>query len=467
MRRIKLACALVSVLAAAPAAHAQTAEAQAGSPAPANPFAGSVPQGTATPDVISLTAKDAVSRALQYNLGLLLQEEAVKDAHGARWRALADLLPNVSGSAGATRQVINLEAYGFPGEPNIIGPFNVFDARVYLSQPVLDVSAINNARAASANERAEALGIRTARDLVTLVAVNLYLQTVADASRIEAAHAQEQTARALFTQASDMKQSGVVAGIDVLRAQVQVQNQRQRAIRAENAFERSKLQLARAIGLSSGQRFTLTDKMPYAPIPDVTLESSLQTAFASRPDYLAAQERLAAAEASSRAAVGERLPTLHLDADYGAVGQTPSTAHSTYRMAATVHVPIFEGGRATARRIEASAELKRRQAELADFKGRVDYDVRSALLDLNASAQQLEAAQTTVTLAGQELDQARDRFAAGVAGNIEVTQAQEAVATASESYISALYTNNLAKATLAQAIGTAEQSVSAFLGGSK
>jgi outer membrane protein TolC len=199
----------------------------------------------------------------------------------------------------------------------------------------------------------------------------------------------------------------------------------------------------------------------------VTLESSLQTAFASRPDYLAAQERLAAAEASSRAAVGERLPTLHLDADYGAVGQTPSTAHSTYRMAATVHVPIFEGGRATARRIEASAELKRRQAELADFKGRVDYDVRSALLDLNASAQQLEAAQTTVTLAGQELDQARDRFAAGVAGNIEVTQAQEAVATASESYISALYTNNLAKATLAQAIGTAEQSVSAFLGGSK
>lgn len=464
---MKLACALLAVLAGASSAHAQTAESQGGRLAPPSPFMGSVPQGTATADAVPLSLKDAVTRALQYNLGLLLQEESVKAAHGARWRALADLLPSVSGTAGAIRQVINLEAYGFPGEPHIIGPFNVFDARVFLSQPVLDITAINSARAASANERAETYGVRTARDLVTLVAVNLYLQSVAAASRIEAAHAQEETARALFTQASDMKQAGVVAGIDVLRAQVQVQNQRQRAIRAENEFERSKLQLARAIGLPSAQPITLTDKIPYAPIPDVTLESALKTAFASRPDYLAAGERVKAAEASARAANGELLPTLHVDADYGAVGQTPSTAHATYRMAATVRVPIFEGGRATARRLEASAELKRRQAELDDFKGRLEYDVRSALLDLHASAQQLETAQTTVTLAGQELDQARDRFAAGVAGNIEVTQAQETVASASENYISALYANNLAKATLAQAVGTAEQSVSAFLGGSK
>ena len=156
-----------------------------------------------------------------------------------------------------------------------------------------------------------------------------------------------------------------------------------------------------------------------------------------------------------------------MDADWGAIGQTPSTAHETYRMAATLRVPVFEGGRATARRIQASAELKRTQAELEDFRGRVEYDVRSALLDLTASSQQLQAAQTTVTLAGQELEQARDRFAAGVAGNLEVTQAQEAVAIASESYISALYANDLAKATLAQAVGTAEASVNAFLGGSQ
>ncbi len=467
MTRMTLACALVAALAAAPAALAQGLEGGGGQGRANSPFAGSVPEGSATAQPIGLSVKDAVDRALKHNLGLLLQEEAVTSAHGARWLALADLLPHVSASAGESRQVINLEAYGFPAKPSIVGPFNVFDARVYLSQPVVDLAAINHTRAAAATERAEQYGIRSARDLVALVAVNLYLQAVTTASRIEAVHAQEATATALFKQASDMKQAGVVAGIDVLRAQVQAQNIRQRALRAENELERSKLQLARAIGLPPGQSYTLTDKIPYAPLPDVTLEGALQTALASRPDYLAARERVAAAAAASQAATSELLPTLHLDADYGGIGQTPAAAHATFRVAATVRVPIFEGGRTTGRRLQAGAELRRRQAELEDVKGRVDYDVRSALLDLTASAQQLEAAKTSVSLAGQELVQARDRFGAGVAGNIEVTQAQEAEATASESYIEALYANNLAKAMLAQAIGTAEQSISAFLGGTK
>jgi outer membrane protein TolC len=432
-----------------------------------NPFMGSAPHGTATADTIQLSVKDAVQRALQYNLGLLLQEEAVKTAHGARWRALASLLPDVSAGTTASRQVINLDAYGFPGEPSIIGPFNVVDARVYVSQPILDLRAAHEARAASANERAERLGVRTARDLVTLVAVNLYLESVAATSRIEAAHAQQATAETLFKQASDMKGAGVVAGIDVLRAQVQLQNQRQRTIRAENDFEKSKLQLARAIGLPSGQSFTLTDQIPYAPLADVTLESALKTAFESRADYLAARERVTAANASRQAAAAEHIPTLHLDADYGAIGQTPSDAHATYRMAGTVRIPIFDGGRSTARRLESEAQLKRREAELEDFRGRVEYDVRAALLDLRAAGQQLEAAQANVTLAGQELEQARDRFAAGVAGNLEVSQAQQAVASASDSYIEALYAHNLAKASLARAVGTAEQSVMTFLGGTK
>ena len=460
----KCAVLVAAVLAGAAPVAAQGGESQPGA---GNPFLGSAPRGTATAGPIALSVKEAVERALRFNLGLLLQEEAVKDAHGARWRALANLLPEVSAAAGHVRQVINLDAYGFPGEPSIIGPFNVFDARVYVSQPILDLRAAHEARAASASERAEVLGVRTARDLVTLVAVNLYLESVAEASRIEAAHAQQDTAEALFKQAGDMKQAGVVAGIDVLRAQVQLQNQRQRTIRAENDFEKSKLQLARAIGLPAGQAFTLTDRIPYAPIADVTLESALKTAFESRADFLAARERLAAAEANRRAASSDHVPTLHLDADYGAIGQTPSDAHATFRVAATVRVPIFDAGRATAHRLETDAELKRRQAELEDVRGRIDYDVRAALLDLRAAGQQLEAAQANVSLAGQELEQARDRFGAGVASNIEVSQAQEAVATASESYIGALYAHNLAKASLARAVGTAEQSVMAFLGGSK
>ena len=454
-------------IAALTLAAALGAAAPAGAQAPRSPFMGSAGQGVPTAEPLALSVKEAVSLALKHNLGLLLQEQAVKAAHGARWRALADLLPDVSAKVGESRQVINLDAYGFPGEPSIIGPFNVFDARVGLSQPVLDVRALNDSRAASASERAEALGVRTARDLVSLVAVNLYLEAIAAASRIEAAHAQLETAEALFRQASDLKTAGVVAGIDVLRAQVQIQNQRQRSIRAENEFEKAKLQLARAIGLPAGQALVLTDTIPYAPLADLTLEAVLKTAFESRADYLAAREHLAAAELSRRAAGGESLPSLRVDADYGTIGSSPSGSHPTYRIAATVHVPIFDAGRATARRIEADADLKRRQAELDDIKGQVEYDVRTALLDVRAAGQQLEAAGTNRTLAAQELEQARDRFAAGVAGNIEVTQAQQSVAFATESYIEALYAHNLAKASLARAAGTAEQSITSYVGGLK
>jgi outer membrane protein TolC len=434
--------------------------------APTSPFMGSAPpQQTASPEPVPLSLKDAVARGLQYNLGLLLQEASVTQARGERWRALEQLLPNLSSSLNDRQTVINLAVFGFKADPSIIGPFNIFDARVALSQPLVDIQAINDYRASALNARAEAQGVKSARDLVVLVAVNLYLEAVTASSRIELAQAQRQTAEALFQQATDLKNSGIVAGVDVLRAQVQVQNQRQREIVATNDFAKAKLQLARAIGLPAGQSFTLTDKMPYAPLPDVNLEDALKRAYESRADFLAARDRLAAAEATRRAASAVRLPTLRLDADYGTIGQTYSDAHPTYTVGATVHVPLFEAGHAQTRRLEADALLQRRRAELEDVRGQVDIQVRSAILDVNAAAQQLEAARTTVDLANQELEQARDRFAAGVASNIEVTQAQESVASASDTYLAALYAHNLAKASLARAVGTAETAIVQYLGG--
>jgi outer membrane protein TolC len=214
-----------------------------------------------------------------------------------------------------------------------------------------------------------------------------------------------------------------------------------------------------------GQPFVLTDKISYAPLPPLTLEAALTRAFESRPDYLAARSRLEAAQATRSAATGALLPSLHVDADFGTIGQTVESAHNTYTVAATVRVPVFDAGRTTARRIEADAALHQREAELADFKNRIEYEVRAALLDVQAAEQQLQAADTNRQLAGDELQQARDRFSAGVANNIEVTQAQESVATASESYITALYAHNLAKASLARALGIAESAITGYLGG--
>jgi outer membrane protein TolC len=200
-------------------------------------------------------------------------------------------------------------------------------------------------------------------------------------------------------------------------------------------------------------------------MPELPIDEALKRAFESRSDYLAAKSRVEAADAARKAATGALLPTFRVDADYGAIGQTIGTAHSTYTVAANVRVPIFDGGRTTARRIETASALRQREAELADFRSRVEYEVRSSLLDLRSSGEQLLAAQTNVQLANDELQQARDRFGAGVAGNLEVTQAQEAVATASETYISALYSHNLAKASLARSLGVAETAVMTFLGG--
>jgi outer membrane protein TolC len=439
---------------------------QAPAAPPNSPFLGSVvPKGDVTSQPLPVSLKDAVERALQHNLGLLLQEQTAEVARGERWRALSSLLPDLSANLNGTRQIINLQAYGFPANPPLVGPFNVFDARVSVSQPVIDLAAMNDARAASYDVAAAQYGIKDARDLVVLVSVNLYLEAVAAESRVESTHAQLDTAKALLQQAQDLKANGIVAGIDVLRSQVQVQVQQQRVIAAENGYQKSLLQLARAVGIPIGQPLTLTDKIPYAPTPELTLADALQRAYSTRPDYLAAESRVRAAEASARAASAALLPSLQVDANYGVIGQTPTEALRTYALIASVKVPLFDAGSTRARRIQQTALLRQREAELNDFHGRVEYEVRSAFLDVKAATEQLEAARTNQELATEELQQARDRFAAGVASNLEVTQAQETVAAASETYIAALYTHNLAKATLARSLGVTQSAVMSYLGG--
>ncbi|MSO56791.1 MAG: TolC family protein [Acidobacteria bacterium] len=414
------------------------------------------PGGPAQPPPLSLTLEDAVVRGLRENVNARLQDADVTSARGERWVALRDLLPTASARFGLTRQEINLAAYGFsvPGSSSIVGPFNVHDSRLYVSQPLVDLHALHASQSGSANLRAAELEMQDTRALIGLAVRNLYLQAVAAESRLNAARAQSETARALFSQASDLKTAGVVASIDVLRAQVQVRMQEQRVIGAENEFEKQKLQLARAIVLPQGQPLVLADAMPYAPLQTMALDEALTQAFGAREDFLAAEARLQAAEATKRAALSNNLPSLHLNADYGVIGSTPADTHSTYTVMAQLRVPMFDVANVRGHMLEADGLLQRRRAELIDFRARVEYEVRAAFLDLRSADQQLLVAEDATKLANQELEQTRDRFAAGVAGNIEVVQAQVAVAASTENYISSLYAYNLAKASLAHAIGS-------------
>jgi len=390
---------------------------------------GAVPEGEPSTEELPLSLRDAIARGLRQNLGVLETSQAVRQARATRDEKRADILPNLSGHVSETREKINLAAFGFTGLPGtenfptIVGPFNVFDARLAVSQTVFDVHALQRVRAESHNLRAAQFAAENTRDLVVLVVGNLYLRVGAAESQLTAAREQRAAADSLFQLASDRKSAGLVAGIEVLRAQVQLQQRKERELSAANQLEKAKLDLARAIGLPLGQRFAITDRLTFTPPPPMTVEQAMTRAYEARADWKEAQARLQAAEASRRSARGELLPTLNVGADYGQIGPSLGEAEGTFTLNATVRVPLFEGGRAQARVAEADAVLEQRRAEARELQARIHYEVEAAFLDLSSAAARVEVAQSAAELATQQLEQAQDRFKAGVAGNIDVVQA--------------------------------------------
>ena len=437
----------------------------AGAAAGQSLFMGGVPAGSVTPGVLPLSLVEAVARGLKQNLGAIVGEQATHAATGIRWQAFSGLLPTASLHLGQTRGEINLEEYGFPvapGESPIIGPFNVSALHVSATAPVFDYAAIERARAGGQAASAATHSFRDARDLVVFMVANVYLQTVTGASRIEAARAQLATAQALYDRAVNQKQAGVVAGIEV-----QMQAQKQRVIFYENECAKQKLALQRAVGIPLGQRVDLTDRVPYAPLDGLTVEQSLGQAYASREDLQSALTLVQAAQSGRQAALGEALPSVSLTADYGKSSSAWDTLHNTYSVAAGLRVPIFQGGRVRGKVLQADAQVNQLKAQADDLRTRIDLEVRSALLDVQAADERVRVAKSAADLAGQQLTQAQDRFTAGVSSNIEVVQAQESVATATDNYLSALYAHNLAKISLARAVGQSAERIREYLGGTK
>ena len=434
-----------------------------------SPFSGSVPVGKAMPGVLPLSFKDAIDRGLRNNLGILLQSDSTVMARGERWKELSALLPHINAAVSETAEQIDLAALGFrfnfPGVPNVIGPVGVFQAGAYLTQSLFDYHAIERKRGASYNERAVQSSLKNARELVVLAVGNSYLVALSGAARVGTAQADVETARALYDKAADQQKAGVSPAIDTLRARVELQTRQQQLIVARNDYAKQKLTLARVIGLPPGQEFSLTTEAPYEPLATAALEEDLQRAYASRPDYLAAAQQVRSAEEFRRAATAEHYPTLDMAGNYGVAGIRPGDSHGVFEVAATLNIPIFAGGKTHADVLEAEASLRQSRQQLENLRGQIDYEVRTARLDLTAAADQVEVARSSVDLANQTLEQARDRFAAGVTDNLEVVQAQESLASANESYISSLYAHNLAKISLAKAVGFAEEGVRQYLQG--
>ena len=433
-----------------------------------NPYLGGVPGGKLSPTPVDLSLGDAVTLGLKQNLGEALATDVVLDARGQRWQALSQLLPNIVTDTGFGVRQIDVKAtlgISIPGEPPIIGPFGYFDSRAYLRQSVFDWSSIERARSSNAQLKSAEFSSKDARELVVLVIVSNYLLVVADQSEVESARSQRDTAKALYKQTSDQKSAGLASAVDVLRSQVQLQSREQRLIVAQNNLAKEKLVLARAIGLPLSQQFEITTHVPYHPLTLSSLDEALQGAYKTRSDFQSQANRVRSAELSRKAASAERYPSLGVETDYGLSGVNLDSSHGTVNGAATLHIPIFQGGRVHGDVLRADASLTAERQRLEDLRARIDQEVRDAYLDLEASAQEVSVERSAVTLATQNLEQSRDRFISGVTDNIEVVQAQDALAIANDAYIASVYSHNLAKISLARATGVAESHFAEYVEG--
>lgn len=428
-----------------------------GSGVNANDYKGSVINGTATAGVLELSLDDAIQRGFRTNLGVILQSSQVQSANGSRLQQLQALLPTVTGSATLTVQQINLAAYGlsFPGIPTIVGPFQTVDFRAYLSQSLLNVQSIQNYLAAKHNFQGAKLSAEDARNMVVLTVGNAYLMCIADESRITAEEAEKANAKVSLDQAIAAHDAGTSPRLDVLRAQVDYQNADQQLIQARNTLEKDKLALARAIGLPLEQQFRLADAVPFAAAAPTTAEQSFSDALKNRKDLQGLAERVKGAESQRKAAVAEQYPKLDVTGDFGTLGRTLGSNHGTYTATGELSAPILQIAKTRGDRDVADAQLQQQRARYSDQVQQVNADVRSALLDIETAARLVEATRSNVDLANEALSEAQQRFRSGVTDNLAVSDAQAQTQQANDQYISALYQHNVAKLSLARAVGYA------------
>jgi outer membrane protein TolC len=429
------------------------------------PYAGSVPAATLKSGVMQLTLDDALALGLRTNLGAITESASVEQAKGRRDVARSALLPQLNTGISEQFERLNLRTQGVETQtfPEAV-KFNYYDARVRLQQSVFDLVRIRNLHGASETLQANIRAARDARDLIVLAVGGSYLQMMATAARVSAAAAQVETAKAIAQQAADRLQAGLATRVDAMRAQVQMQTEAERLRSLQADLDTQKLKLARLIGLAPGQQFTSVDEYVDAPETTFTLDAALARAMKQRNDLKAADAAQKAALTEDKAAHAERYPNLAVDANFGAAGITPShESTSVYTVAGSMTIPIYEGGRIHGDIVQAQAAVKQRKAEYEDLRAQVDEDVRQAFIDMASAEDQVGVAKSNVDLSHATLMQSRDRFAAGITDTVEVVQAEQAVVQADDDYITATYEHNLAKVSLARAMGDAEQTLPQLL----
>jgi len=420
-------------------------------------------------DPIQLSLKRAVEIAMapEGSAKVQLALEAEKQAESRSAQSRAALLPDLSGAISEQNLTRNLAALGIgdirpiPGFqfPTFVGPFNTFDARVSATQSVFDIASIRRYQASKLGVTAAKADIEGAEEQVAAQVARAYLAAIKADADIDTANANVALSEAVLKQAENLKTAGTGTGIEITRARVQLANDRQRLIVAQNARHAAGLQLLRAMGMRLDAQLILTDRLGYVPADAATLDAAKTQALHERPDLQAQQERESNARLSANATRLERLPSLSAFGDYGSSGTGFASTVPTRTIGVSVRVPIFDGGRRDARRAESASQYRAERVRTNDLKEQIELDVRLALDSLHSAEEQVKVAKEGLELADAELTQARRRLDAGVAIAVEVTDAQTRLARARDNQTAALYNYNLARIDLAQATGAVRRMV--------
>ena len=416
---------------------------------------------------MQLTLKRAVDIALtpEGSARVALAEQSVRVSETHVSQARAAFFPNLDGTVNERSQTVNLHTFGFnfdfPGFaiPSIVGPFSIFDARASAQVTVLDFTTIRKYRASRTGLQAAKADLDVTKDSVSEQVARAYLASLRADSVFDTARANVELSEALERLAQSQKDAGTGTGIEVTRAQVQLANDRQRLIAAENNRRAAVLQLLRAMGLNLNIGVELGDKLSYQAVDTAPVEALLQTARKGRSDLKSQQQHQETARMNYSAVEAERLPSLSAYGDYGTIGNEIVGAHPTHTIGIQLKVPLYDGGRRSARRQESLAQVHEEEIRTRDLGLQVELDVRLALDDLRSADSQVKTAAEGLTLAQSELDQAQRRYQAGVANSLEITDAQTRLVRARVNQIEAIYNHNLARLELATATGAIQEYV--------
>jgi outer membrane protein len=435
-------------IASANSAHAQTS-------APRNGLPPNAPT-----EVLRLTLDQAVALALKQNttaqIAVIQAAEAVQDKDVAR----AALLPQAQLDSRDAIRRVNIESqFGkpIPGFPQHIGPLQVFQAGPSFSAPVFDLTLWRRYQAERSLASAQKSNSLSTREQVVLLVVSQYIGTLRAVATVQAAGSRVDLAQALYNQAADLQHEGVGTGIDTLRANVELQNEKQRLLEAQADRETSLFALSRLLNLDPRQTIELGDSLSYFETPQPEVEQSMEEALSVRYEWKSLNDQIKAAQWQKKQAWDARLPSVRVDGDWEYQGTRLNNGIPTYNYEVALSMPLFTGGRTRAETTRADLEIQRLQQQQGDLRNQIGLDVKNALINLTSARSQVQVANLGVQLSNEEVDQARDRFRAGVANNIEVIQAQDSLARANDNQIAALYRFNQARADLARSLGQMER----------